>query len=386
MPAVVRGRALALCLCHVVAALALPVPRPPLSDWLGPAAALSSSLDAVQQGLRREAGLFTLRRALASAVNWTAAQNSSHSGGGSIAVSSTLLDARLFQTLLSAEHRTISFQDFLKGYAASDSTDIVSNSRYRGLADAVIGQTPIEAIRNRSLVFVNAASGARVAALRQVLGQLTVRIFLLQCTDHAVFDDWLLSSPAVLLLFACHVPVSLHTHPKVRIIPLGVPQVALRQLAVWSRALPSVRPVHEVFVQFSIRSPAVRAKVRRRLMELLHQQKLLHSRGPVQRMPQDAYLKRMVQSRFVISPRGVGLDTYRTWEALALGRVPVVERLLHPFLYVGLPVVQLDSWQQVNSSLLVRSWAEMQQQRIQARKISFAWWMLYIALQAVSVK
>eukprot|EP00668_Euglena_longa_P016706 GGOE01020996.1.p5 GENE.GGOE01020996.1~~GGOE01020996.1.p5 ORF type:complete len:104 (+),score=25.91 GGOE01020996.1:518-829(+) len=102
-------------------------------------------------------------------------------------------------------------------------------------------------------------------------------------------------------------------------------------------------------------------------------------------MSHDAYLKRMVHSRFVVCPRGIGPDTYRTWEALVLGRVPVVERLLHPFLYAGLPVVQLDSWQQLNSSLLAECWEAMQAQRVHIQKLSFTWWMWYIAVHAAMV-
>lgn len=42
-----------------------------------------------------------------------------------------------------------------------------------------------------------------------------MRVFVLQCNAHTVFEDWLLRSPAVLLLFACNVPLALQAHPKV---------------------------------------------------------------------------------------------------------------------------------------------------------------------------
>eukprot|EP00668_Euglena_longa_P016704 GGOE01020994.1.p1 GENE.GGOE01020994.1~~GGOE01020994.1.p1 ORF type:complete len:369 (+),score=77.85 GGOE01020994.1:148-1107(+) len=290
---------------------------------------------------------------------------------------------------LRARPQTVRFQDFFRGLKTFDpganGEGIVSVSQYQSLADATIGVTPMEVIRNRSLVFFNAASGGRVATLRQVLRLLSVQIFLLQCSAHAVFEDWLLRSPAVLLLFACNVPGALHNHTKVRIIPLGIPHGTGKQLTSWRRRLQVLRPTNEVFAQFSIRSPASRAKVRRKLLELLQRRKLLVLHGPYQRMSHDAYLKRMVHSRFVVCPRGIGPDTYRTWEALVLGRVPVVERLLHPFLYAGLPVVQLDSWQQLNSSLLAECWEAMQAQRVHIQKLSFTWWMWYIAVHAAMV-
>ena len=49
---------------------------------------------------------------------------------------------------------------------------------------------------------------------------------------------------------------------------------------------------------------------------------------------------------FVASPPGNGLQSHRTWEALHLGRVPVVQRTLGAMddLYAGLPVLIIDGW------------------------------------------
>lgn len=37
------------------------------------------------------------------------------------------------------------------------------------------------------------------------------------------------------------------------------------------------------------------------------------------------YLRRLARSRFVVSPPGNGIDCHRTWEALLLGAVPIVQ-------------------------------------------------------------
>ena len=49
---------------------------------------------------------------------------------------------------------------------------------------------------------------------------------------------------------------------------------------------------------------------------------------------------------FVASPPGNGLQSHRTWEALAAGRVPIVLRTGGPMddLYEGLPVLLVDGW------------------------------------------
>jgi hypothetical protein len=64
------------------------------------------------------------------------------------------------------------------------------------------------------------------------------------------------------------------------------------------------------------------------------------------------YLKDMADSIFVASPRGHGLDTHRTWEALLMGCCPVVpSSTLNP-LYEDLPVVVIDNWDEVTIEYL----------------------------------
>jgi hypothetical protein len=55
---------------------------------------------------------------------------------------------------------------------------------------------------------------------------------------------------------------------------------------------------------------------------------------------------------FVISPSGAGLDCHRTWEALALGCVPIVKR--HPLsdLFDEMPVIIVDDWSEITQSFL----------------------------------
>ena len=69
---------------------------------------------------------------------------------------------------------------------------------------------------------------------------------------------------------------------------------------------------------------------------------------------------------FVLSPPGVGKDCHRTWEALALGAIPIVLRDT-PFdqVYKGYPVVVVDSWDEITESAL-RQWRETFRSQMQA--------------------
>lgn len=66
------------------------------------------------------------------------------------------------------------------------------------------------------------------------------------------------------------------------------------------------------------------------------------------------YLNELREHRFVICPRGHGMDCHRNWETLYMHRVPVMKE--HPYfreLMRGFPVLFVKDWQEVNDQLLI---------------------------------
>ena len=59
------------------------------------------------------------------------------------------------------------------------------------------------------------------------------------------------------------------------------------------------------------------------------------------------YLNRMKCTKFIISPRGHGLDCHRTWEALLVGAIPIVISSSLDKIYEDLPVLIVESWDDV---------------------------------------
>jgi hypothetical protein len=55
---------------------------------------------------------------------------------------------------------------------------------------------------------------------------------------------------------------------------------------------------------------------------------------------------------FVASPHGGGYDCHRTWEALALGCIPIVKTSKIDYLYKDLPVLIVNKWSDLNEKLL----------------------------------
>jgi hypothetical protein len=56
---------------------------------------------------------------------------------------------------------------------------------------------------------------------------------------------------------------------------------------------------------------------------------------------------------FVISPHGNGLDCHRTWEAIALGTIPIVKTSPLDPLFEGLPVWIVNDWTDITESLML---------------------------------
>uniref|UniRef100_A0A7S1N5S8 Exostosin GT47 domain-containing protein n=1 Tax=Eutreptiella gymnastica TaxID=73025 RepID=A0A7S1N5S8_9EUGL len=182
-------------------------------------------------------------------------------------------------------------------------------------------------------------------------------------------------------MFACHVPYALRNHPKVRILPLGLKAVNVPLVSNYRKQMGPL-PWNFVFAQFSIRPPPIRSVPRTRLIRYLQANGLVPS-TPMHRMKKPEYYKKLLASKFVVAPRGNAPDTFRAYESLALGRVPIVYKLIDPFVYEGLPVVQVSEWEEVNRSRLLAEWNALQQTTVNIRKLTHGWWLWYILLQVL---
>jgi hypothetical protein len=85
------------------------------------------------------------------------------------------------------------------------------------------------------------------------------------------------------------------------------------------------------------------------------------------------------QHVFVASPRGNGLDTIRTWEALMLGCIVIVRRIpggcVLEELYQDLPVVFIDRWSSITRDFLDRILSEYAQRTFRYEKLGTSYWI-----------
>lgn len=170
-------------------------------------------------------------------------------------------------------------------------------------------------------------------------------------------------------------------HPKVHSLPLGIQtwhhvDGLLNQLELAQPASLDGRP------QLLMVNSRPRSMRQQSLDTVLDNfQKLGHPLRNTYGQTYVRYLQEMLQSKFVLSPGGLGLDCYRHWQALHLGTIPVVEHLNRTDGWQrslkDLPVAWIDSYDN-----LTPQWLEAEYERIVARgqdysyaKLTKQWWL-----------
>ena len=94
-------------------------------------------------------------------------------------------------------------------------------------------------------------------------------------------------------------------------------------------------------------------------------------------LPRLAYFQAIAASRFVLCPSGMGWDTYRVWETLALGAIPVVESSAGwDTVLDDLPALVVGDFHQVTPLRLARAYPEILSgyRRFDYGKLTKPWW------------
>ena len=77
---------------------------------------------------------------------------------------------------------------------------------------------------------------------------------------------------------------------------------------------------------------------------------------------------------FVVSPRGHGYDCHRTWEALALGCIPIVKHSPIDHVFDHLPVLIVKEWSDVNKELLVQTLDSFANRTWEMDRLTLKYW------------
>lgn len=79
--------------------------------------------------------------------------------------------------------------------------------------------------------------------------------------------------------------------------------------------------------------------------------------------------------KFMLCPRGNGIDTHRLWECLYLGVIPVVEKHITNKNIRDMPILFVDSFKQINEEFLIKNENNI---GYNIEKLDINWWKKYI--------
>eukprot|EP00940_MAST-03C_sp_MAST-3C-sp2_P000001 g1.t1 len=141
-------------------------------------------------------------------------------------------------------------------------------------------------------------------------------------------------------------------HPDVLPIPIGLNEDS--QLGPMTRAKKAATKVEKLLVNFK-QDRTERINLYRRIQNEPYVHVETYSKKWTNANSLTAHYERLSQFKWTLCPRGAGEDTHRLWEALYLGSIPVVLKSRLSSLYEGLPVIQLNSWNELSLDTLRRA-------------------------------
>jgi hypothetical protein len=89
-----------------------------------------------------------------------------------------------------------------------------------------------------------------------------------------------------------------------------------------------------------------------------------------------SYREELLDHKFILCPRGNGVDTHRMWEALYCGVIPIVQRhQVHSYLENSLPVLFVDSYSEIDEKLLNKTYDSFKNKSWNFDMLKVSWWM-----------
>ena len=87
------------------------------------------------------------------------------------------------------------------------------------------------------------------------------------------------------------------------------------------------------------------------------------------------YLREMYHHKFVLSPESNCADSHRTWEALYMGSIPIVQKTPTMSVVDDLPILQVDDITKCDPAFLKDKYEEMMEQEWNLDKLKMSYWL-----------
>lgn len=136
-----------------------------------------------------------------------------------------------------------------------------------------------------------------------------------------------------------------YSHPKFIPIPIGIANFGQNNSNQWLleeiAQKPNVDRIPKVLVNFNNSSFGMKHDIFNCLSE----------KPCVDVLNNEEYLDNLKKYKFIASPRGKGIDSHRTWEALLMGCIPIISSYEMSSLYSDLNVLVIEDWDEIEGVL-----------------------------------
>jgi hypothetical protein len=88
----------------------------------------------------------------------------------------------------------------------------------------------------------------------------------------------------------------------------------------------------------------------------------------------DHFYNMISMSKFTLCPRGCGIDSYRIWDAICLGSIPIVEKYSGHEQFSDLPILFVNDYEIINEDFLNEKYTEFMQKDFCYDKLFFQYW------------
>lgn len=182
-----------------------------------------------------------------------------------------------------------------------------------------------------------------------------------------------LDEEKVIAWFGVHPDETAMNHPKFHPLPLGI----IQQPSHYSKRekvnifFKKLRTESEkkylLYLNFADNGKPERTKLRKKFLG-----KPFVKRG--ERVEFKEYARQTASAYFVLSPKGLGPDCYRNWEALLCGSIPIIKSCPFNSLFDGLPVLIVEDWDILSEEYLREKYKEITSRKYDIKRLYTKYW------------
>lgn len=260
----------------------------------------------------------------------------------------------------------------------------VSDLTFRAISDFVIDQNTDsfepEDVKQGDIIYLNAWYMPWFE--KYVHDQIKFPYILITCDVGCWFPDYaaiskLLYDPKLAAWFCKNIIFSYH--PKLFQVPMGQtiyyfenPDTAASFRYLFNLSLQKRPKEHFLYMNHFPRKHGDRDKIIQLFENEPYCFSCNHTGQDFVYLSKEEYFEDLARSRFTLSPFGLETDCVRTWEALVLDCIPVVEHTFVDSLLEDLPVVFVHEWEEINEDFLASKYLELKD--LKYDKAYFAYW------------